>query len=422
MHDLHGRFRRLDRLATPNLWNEAVGRAAELELGPRRAFNPSIALIAAALMPAALAGTLMVGGWLNRPSPLPEIVTYDNGLIVGEEQCGRIVGIHPASFESQELVAGVDCSFRGWGGTAWSSDGSRLAYLAPEFAAQGGVWVLEAATGETRRLDPCPDVGCGLVDISSDGSLVTYVAYRGVGTSQMVIMEVDSGEEYRVELTGQARRPRFSPDGSRIAIPLIGGRSGIYLVDLGRFDDGQVGDLTPMSGLIDADDVTWSPDGEWIAYTQSGGLGDADGQMLSNGQGGRSGDGIVITRLDGSQTRVLATGPGETGPRLPTWSPDSASVAYVTTPTPAGARQPWMLEVWTVAIDGGEPTRIYESGRSAELGPPDWSPNGEWIAFGQFVFDRPSQSGTYLVRPDGSDLRRASELFLAPVWQPIPKD
>ena len=81
MDDLRGRFRRLDRLATPNLWNEAVGRAAELELARRRTFTPAMGLIAAALLLAALAGTLAVGALLDRQTPDPVNVTYENGLV-----------------------------------------------------------------------------------------------------------------------------------------------------------------------------------------------------------------------------------------------------------------------------------------------------------------------------------------------------
>jgi hypothetical protein len=36
--------------------------------------------------------------------------------------------------------------------------------------------------------------------------------------------------------------------------------------------------------------------------------------------------------------------------------------------------------------------------------------------------DDPAATGTFLVRPDGSDVRRASDVMLDPVWQPIPKD
>jgi len=427
MDDLHRRFGRLDRLETPKLWNEAVGRAAELELAPRRTFSPGMGLIAAALLLAALAGTVAVGTWLNRPSPIPEAMTYENGMIVAHQGCGQITGIDPTSFEAREIAAGTDCDVSLWGyRPVWSSDGSRFAYLVPAMAegrSAVGIWVYEAATGEARQLEACRDGSCSTIDMSPDGSLVAYVTHWGNGASDLVVAGVDSGEVHRIELESQPRHPRFSPDGSHIAVPLLGGKSGIYLVDIRGIEDGHIGSPTLLTGIIDADAVAWSPDGEWIAYSQSGGLGTAEDAEPFNGQIGHSGTGILVSRADGSETRVLATGGTVTGPSFPTWSADSASVAYVTTPTQTIAKDSWMLELWTVTIDGGEPTRIYNSSWGKEgFAVPSWSPDGEWIAFGVDMPADPSESGTFLVRPDGSDVRRASDVILDPVWQPIPKD
>jgi len=427
MDELHGRFRRLDRLATPNLWNEAAARAVELELAPRRAFNPAMGLIAAALLLAALAGTIAVGGWFNQPAPVHEIVTYDNGMITASGPCGQIIGIDSTSFEAREIAPESDCQDGPWGQSpVWSSDGSRLAYLVEDGAERpdaAGIWVHEAATGESRRLDLCRDESCSDLDISPNGALIAYLSWVGGSSFDLVVAEVDSGEIHRIELSAQPRTPRFSPDGSHIALPMLGGQSGIHTIDLRGLEDGHIGNPTLVSEIVEASAVAWSPDGEWIAYVQSGGLGIPEDQEPFNGQIGHSGVGIVVARTDGSETRVLATGPVDRGPNVPVWSPDSGSVAYVTTPTEEGAPGQWMLELWTVSIDGGEPTRIYESTCcNGGFGIPDWSPDGEWIAFGIEMRADPSRSGTFLVRPDGSDLQQVSDVMLNPVWQPIPQD
>jgi len=427
MDDLHGRFHRFDRVATPNLWNEAVARSVQVQAAPRRAFTPAMGLIAAALLLAALAGTVAVGAWLNQPAPVREILTYDNGMIVGNQGC-ELVAIDPTSLESRNLVVLDEaCNVQSlWGTPVWSSDGSRLAYgafVTPGANSEAAIWVQEAATGETHVLQVCPEPGCSDFEISPDGSLIAYLSYVRDGTVELVVAGVDSGEVQRIELTSQPRHPRFSPDGSHIALPLLGGRSGVYLVDVRGFEDGHIGSPTLLSGIVDADAVAWSPDGEWVAYSQSGGLGIPDDQEPFNGQIGHSGVGIVIARMDGSETRVVATGSAMGGPSFPTWSADSASVAYVTTPTEGIATNRWRLELWTVTIDGGAPTSIYESPWGKEgFAVPEWSPDGEWIAFGLFLPDDPAASGTFLLRPDGSDVRRASDMMFDPVWQPIPKD
>ena len=107
MNDIQSRFRRLDRLDAPDLWNEAVGRAAEMEMAPRRTFTPGMALIAVALLLAAVAGTIAVGGLLNRQIPQPLNLEHDNGWLTMQGECGAVVGLDPTSFESQNLTASV---------------------------------------------------------------------------------------------------------------------------------------------------------------------------------------------------------------------------------------------------------------------------------------------------------------------------
>lgn len=435
MDELHGRFHRLDRIATPNLWNEAVGRAAELEieLAPRRVFTPAMGLMAVALLLAAFAGTVAVGAWLDdRLSPSVETITYDNGMMVAHLGCDGLVAVDPLSFEQRQLVAiPGGCESADVGRPAWSRDGSRLAYAMPrtsDNADAAGLWVYEPATGETRLVEQCRTESCDTygIDISPDGSLVAYVGSLGTregGRDTLTVIVVASGETHRVPLIGSAGLPVFSPDGDQVAVPLVGGTSGVHLVDVGRAEDGVVGSPTLMHGIVEAADLAWSPNGRWIAMTQTGGLGslgDPDRPAWVQ-QIPLSGKGIVIVRADGTETRVLATLPNDVYPR-PAWAPDSESVAYLTGPG-EGRPDQRSLELWTVTIDGGEPERIFESACcTGYFGGPIWSPDGEQIAFGVELTVNPSESGTFLVRPDGSGVRKLSRTALDLVWQPIPKD
>lgn len=414
MDELQGRFRRLDRVQAPSLWNEAVGRAAQLELAPRRAFSPGLGLLAATLLLAALAGTVAVGAWLNRTPPVRETVTYDNGMLTAVAGCGQLVHLDAGTSAARELTDGL-CSSDFWraGPPMWASDGSRAAWMDARWTESGGPMVYETSTGEVRQLEGC----CYSIDISPDGSLIAYEFAFG-----LVVTAIDSGETHRVELPGGPLQPRFSPDGRQIAIPVLGGKSGVYLLDVGA--TGDLGDPTLLYGPVAANEASWSPDGEWIAVAQSGGFGmEAPDGGPSSQVTNPSGTGVVVVRSDGSEARVLATGPFDAGPRAPTWSPDSRWVAFLASSAGDGLGHRRSLEMWTVAIDGGEPTRIYDSGCwCAETGRPDWSPDGAWIAFGMDGGDTEAESGTFLIQPDGSGLRRISDMPLAPAWQPIPRD
>jgi Tol biopolymer transport system component len=411
MDELHDRFHRLDRMATPNLWSEAVGRAAELEAVRRRGFNPAMVLMAVALIMAAIAGTIAVGGWVNRPTPDPLSVTYDNGMVAVVGRCGTITGIDPDTAIMSGLVsADAPCGETWASSLAWSSDGRWMAYLAslPDSDLLGlgssEVWLYDARSGSTSALLACD--GCGDVDISPDGSLVTFVDWEAATAPrrELVVARTDGGAVHRAPFVGIPGRPQFSPDGRRIAMPITGGTSGIHLLDVSGLEEA---DATPalrlVHGPVAAWTVTWSPDGEWLAFDKL-----AAGNVSE----------IWVVRRDGSDARRLEFGLEPFGPASPVWSADSSAVAYLTTPSQAPG-EPWSIELWTSDLSG-ESTRIYRSTCClVDFSGPTWSPDGEWIAFGILTSDNPSGSGLYLVRPDGSDLHRLTAFAGVPAWQSL---
>jgi hypothetical protein len=104
-------------------------------------------------------------------------------------------------------------------------------------------------------------------------------------------------------------------------------------------------------------DPTWSPDGRWIAYTDTR-------------------DGIHVVAPDGTNNRRIAAG------ERPAWSPDSSHLAY--------HRQRWIY----VARPDGSNERRLTAGETAS-----WSPDGAWVGVLR-------DGSAYLVRPDGSEERR----------------
>lgn len=144
--------------------------------------------------------------------------------------------------------------------------------------------------------------------------------------------------------------------------------------------------LPAPAGLRFHQDVAWSPDGAWIAYSEyaprdsEGGYDPADWSIR-----------IVGTGTDAAEPRTLIE-----NAKWVSWSPDGRRLAF------ASARDGAKEDVWTVARDGSDLRRLTtHPGRDSQ---PAWSPRGDVIAFAS---DRAGE-GThdlYLVRTDGTDLR-----------------
>ncbi|MEU0008706.1 prolyl oligopeptidase family serine peptidase [Streptomyces sp. NPDC006314] len=113
--------------------------------------------------------------------------------------------------------------------------------------------------------------------------------------------------------------PSVDPDGRQVAF--ICDRTGVPQLWAGPVDGDQV-------RLLDADpdpvtEVSWSPDGRWIAYTTAPGGGE-----LTR---------VLCVRPDGTMRRLLAGGEPGASAHLGCWSPDGSAVAVtVTEPAPAG--------------------------------------------------------------------------------------
>jgi Tol biopolymer transport system component len=139
-------------------------------------------------------------------------------------------------------------------------------------------------------------------------------------------------------------------------------------------------------------DPSFSPDGRLIAYRDSR-------------HGINHDDEIWVVDRDGAHARNLTRDHGNDW--SPAWSPDGRTIAFASTRSGS-------LELWTMASDGSNPTRLSSS--RAEY--PSWSPDGSRVAFSlvtagavQIAIVRRSGQGERILTP----LTENSEL---PAWSP----
>ena len=200
------------------------------------------------------------------------------------------------------------------------------------------------------------------VDVSADGTRITYVdSSTGPGDTVRVatIDGTDVQNFARTNLAGEAKAPRWSPDGTKIVFQ---GKRGLQIGDLFVLDvpTGHVERITnlePMTAGI------W-----WMAPTFS-----ADGQVVYF-----------------NKARIAGIGGRDIG-------------------------QHW--DIWSVPSTGGEPTLIRRDAFMA-----DFSPTADAIAFvgarsGENGFET---ADVYVARPDGTDARKIADAPLAeyPRWSP----
>jgi Tol biopolymer transport system component len=148
--------------------------------------------------------------------------------------------------------------------------------------------------------------------------------------------------------------------------------------------NGRLKDLTRTK----ADELApaFSPDGEQIAYY--GGF---------YGRGG-----LYVMDAEGGAQRRIARGHAavEAGDvlRPPAWAPDGTRIAWATARGCDFGCEAW--EVWTVGVDGSNPTLV-----AARAGSPVWSPDGKEIAYSGDL-DAEGLGGTiYVADADGGNPR-----------------
>ena len=205
---------------------------------------------------------------------------------------------------------------------AWSPDGDAIAFAVypsvGEDSLREGIWTIQMDGSGGLRF-----VGEGdLAAWSPDGTrMAIHDIARNPGTrvweSSIWILDLATGDKWTAfESDGTfGWKMSWSPDGRhlpfahdvRISAP-TGLRTDIYVLDI------ETGALAQISRGGRNDFPTWSPDGRFLAYVDSG-----------NRIGSQ--DAIIITRVDGSCS-VQALQP-ISDVAFATWSPDGGRIAFV---------------------------------------------------------------------------------------------
>jgi Tol biopolymer transport system component len=277
--------------------------------------------------------------------------------------------------------------------------------------------------------------GCG----SSSPSTGANGPIVANSTVKRGLVSIDAGGHV-ARLTSNPRDfwPTFSPDGAKIAFERVFGNQGashLFVMNRDGSEQHQVGSV-----LADSDGLSWSPDGETIAFGNGKGI----ATIGVDGSGGRqlttkgttpawSPDGkkivfrgppqLFVVNADGTGMHTFVDTPPAKGMHfhtltVPAWSPDGSSLLFIDYDLSASISHTPLKVDLVDAAGHNERTivKVFYT-NEGEVVRPSWSPDGKSIVFAASeetelgLFTAPSDGGKQKVFVQGV-------LYSQPSWGP----
>ena len=365
--------------------------------------------------------------------PTPPVSVSPSQVIMGNIYAGRCSFI--SSLKIRLALSYFPAHF-----IEWSPNGEELMFNAPmEDVTMGTGIYLVSTDGTSSRLLVDASRGYFMemgihADLSPDGGALVYSTCDGtsyeLGEYELASLGIEEGDPRLLTLADGLEveyLPAWSPDGSRIALlsaepySWYPDEDTAYLHTMNA-DGSDRRNLTPHireSGSVQPFIPTWSPDGDRLAYVQSGHYPNQLYTVAADGSG-----------LQG--VTAVTTGAA--------WAPEGWRFAFGKLLPRSFPDDPYSTLCVAELDDVGYPRLSQITPTDAFDGPVvvrhvSWSPDGDLILFivGEYprgYFDErgrhfmasvPTASSVYVVRPDGTGLRRLLEderIYTAAAWSP----
>jgi dipeptidyl aminopeptidase/acylaminoacyl peptidase len=245
------------------------------------------------------------------------------------------------------------------------------------------------------------EIACTLSARAGRGQEIVFETNRaavdqpGSDTVQLYSVNTDgTGLRLLSTVPGRAQEAAsWSPDGMRLLFTLtsVGFDQQIYIMNA---DGSGAAPYLPVSG-----EAAWSPDMSQVALSVL----DPNDETMR----------IATVPSDDPDTLGMQIWASEDVFSRPTWSPNGDRLAFLTGVRDEGLF--FFMEVLDLTTDQRDFVPL-----DIESGPPQWSPDGEWLLFAGAP-TRFSPGDLYLVRPNGNDLTRLTDTpysELTPTWSP----
>ncbi len=240
----------------------------------------------------------------------------------------------------------------------WSPDGRQVAFVSKRHDANGGaeVYIMNADGSDVRRLT-YSEIAAITPNWSPDGKRIVFAQVVGVTDpddpfpllTELYSVKLDGSDRTRLTFTGPPyyqrhiflETPSWSPDGSRILMTSVIAYSGYAIINLVTAKPGEQ-ELEDVDFGIEegnpppqAQHASWSPDGSQIVFSTV----DFSGRVAT---------GINVFTLATQERHYLTD---KVGDAYPTWSPDSAHIAFTSVVDE-------QADIYVISTDGPHPVRI----------------------------------------------------------------
>ncbi len=226
----------------------------------------------------------------------------------------------------------------------------------------GQIQVRDVAGKIVARYDPCAACRYANPVFSPKGDALVFLATDDKAGKVTLYRAASGKPQILATLSGVANTPRFSPDGSRIALLVtLGAHKKTGATQAAAPQVGQIGEsqdeqriaILPASGgalkpISPADtyiyEYSWAPDGKGFAVTAAKGNGDDNWWIAS------------LDYVDAASGALRVIAKVKTQIDMPRISPDGKSLAFI-----GGLMSDWGSvggDIYTVSLSGGEPADI----------------------------------------------------------------